>query len=468
MIIVSSGTGTVTNINTTAPLSGGPITTSGTITTAMATNKLIGRSTAGSGVMEEITVGTGLSLTGGTLSSIGGATAAGNTNEIQFNNGGAFAASSNLDWIISDNRLLLGSENTADINSRMVVIGKGISTNNTFVVHNSTGTNNSLIVRDDGFVGVGTNAPNLGTIFRIVNSSNNYFDLSNEGGIAIGRQSTISTNTANNNFGVAVGFNTEARGTNTAWGIALGFAAKAGIGNVALGQSATAGFIGSFAGTSNAIAIGANASANTSGGGGGIAIGRSANGSTSGTDNIVIGQDLGITSNSNAANILFGRFLSVTTNSRSNTISIGSGVNTGSRAVANIDNSFGLYFANNERSFFVNSLSNVVLRSQQSLAAGTQYDSNATNTFTIHNGTAPASNISDAFQFYSADIVAGNAAPHFRTENGNVVKIYQETTSVPSATFIQNSGSRVDEVSTFDGYTIAQVVRALRNQGLLA
>jgi hypothetical protein len=155
MIIVSSGSGTVTNINTTAPLSGGPITTSGTITTAMATNKLIGRSTSGTGVMEEITVGSGLTLTSGTLSSSGGATAAGNTNEIQFNNGGAFGASSNFDWIIADNRLLLGTENTADINSRMVVIGKGVSTNNTFVIHNSTGTNNALVVKDNGFIGFG-------------------------------------------------------------------------------------------------------------------------------------------------------------------------------------------------------------------------------------------------------------------------------------------------------------------------
>jgi hypothetical protein len=181
MIIVSSGTGTVTNINTTAPLSGGPITTSGTITTAMATNKLIGRSTAGTGVMEEITVGTGLSLTGGTLSSTGGATAAGNTNEIQFNSGGAFAASSNLDWIIADNRLLLGSENTADINSRMVVIGKGISTNNTFVVHNSTGTNNALVVRDDTRVGIATATPastlSIGTIHN--------FSITGSGGVSI-------------------------------------------------------------------------------------------------------------------------------------------------------------------------------------------------------------------------------------------------------------------------------------------
>lgn len=48
-----------------------PITSSGgtapVISTSMATNKLIGRSSAGVGVMEEITVGTGLSLSGGTL-----------------------------------------------------------------------------------------------------------------------------------------------------------------------------------------------------------------------------------------------------------------------------------------------------------------------------------------------------------------------------------------------------------------
>jgi hypothetical protein len=59
--------GTVTSVSATAPItsSGG---TTPTISTSMATNKLIGRSTAGTGVMEEITVGTGLSLSGGTLS----------------------------------------------------------------------------------------------------------------------------------------------------------------------------------------------------------------------------------------------------------------------------------------------------------------------------------------------------------------------------------------------------------------
>lgn len=58
--------GTVTSVGAT-----GPITSSGgntpTISTSIATNKLIGRSSAGVGVMEEITVGSGLTLSGGTL-----------------------------------------------------------------------------------------------------------------------------------------------------------------------------------------------------------------------------------------------------------------------------------------------------------------------------------------------------------------------------------------------------------------
>ena len=60
--------GTVTSVATTGLISGGTITSSGTITTSMNTNKLVGRFTAGTGVMEEITIGSGLTLTGaGTL-----------------------------------------------------------------------------------------------------------------------------------------------------------------------------------------------------------------------------------------------------------------------------------------------------------------------------------------------------------------------------------------------------------------
>jgi len=64
----SVGTGTVTSVATIGLISGGPITTTGTITTSMNTSKLVGRSSAGMGIMEEITIGSGLTLSGSTLS----------------------------------------------------------------------------------------------------------------------------------------------------------------------------------------------------------------------------------------------------------------------------------------------------------------------------------------------------------------------------------------------------------------
>lgn len=55
--------GGITTLNTSGLISGGPITApSGTVTTSMATGKLVGRFTAGTGVMEEISIGSGLTL----------------------------------------------------------------------------------------------------------------------------------------------------------------------------------------------------------------------------------------------------------------------------------------------------------------------------------------------------------------------------------------------------------------------
>lgn len=70
-------------INTTAPLAGGgDLSADRTITTSMNTNKLIGRGTAGVGVMEEITLGTNLSLTGTTLNATGGGSVSATTVEV--------------------------------------------------------------------------------------------------------------------------------------------------------------------------------------------------------------------------------------------------------------------------------------------------------------------------------------------------------------------------------------------------
>ena len=96
------------------------------------------------------------------------------------------------------------------------------------------------------------------------------------------------------------------------------------------------------------------------------------------------------------------------------------------------------------------------------------FGTSATNTFAIANGAAPTTSPADVFQQYSADIVAGNAAPHFRTENGSIVKLYQETTAIAASTFVTNTSLIANDTATFDGYTIGQVVKALRNLGILA
>jgi hypothetical protein len=85
----------------------------------------------------------------------------------------------------------------------------------------------------------------------------------------------------------------------------------------------------------------------------------------------------------------------------------------------------------------------------------------------VPTGTSPTASIVDGFKQYSADIVAGNAAPHFRTENGGIIKLYKETTAVAASTLVSNLGVPLTDTDTFDGYTLKQIVKALRNQGLL-
>ena len=99
----------------------------------------------------------------------------------------------------------------------------------------------------------------------------------------------------------------------------------------------------------------------------------------------------------------------------------------------------------------------------------TAFGTSGVKVIAVGSGTAPSSSPADSIQMYSADIVAGNAAPHFRTENGAVVKIYQETTGVAAATVAHTGGgTNIKTDDTFDGYTMAQIAKALRNLGILA
>jgi hypothetical protein len=88
--------------------------------------------------------------------------------------------------------------------------------------------------------------------------------------------------------------------------------------------------------------------------------------------------------------------------------------------------------------------------------------------FSQLNATNPSGSITDSYIQYSADVIAGNAAPHFRTENGAIIKLYQETTAVGNSTISVGGGNAVLDDTEFGGYTLRQVVQALKNQGILA
>jgi hypothetical protein len=50
----------------------------------------------------------------------------------------------------------------------------------------------------------------------------------------------------------------------------------------------------------------------------------------------------------------------------------------------------------------------------------------------------------------------------------NATPIVQPTTGVAAATFTANTSAIANDTATWDGYTVGQVVKALRNMGLLA
>lgn len=84
-----------------------------------------------------------------------------------------------------------------------------------------------------------------------------------------------------------------------------------------------------------------------------------------------------------------------------------------------------------------------------------------TNGFSILSGVAPSGNVTDAFQFYSADQTAGNAAPHFRTENGDVVKLFKSAaytiTNVTTDRAYDANSTTLDEIADVLGTLIADM-----------
>jgi hypothetical protein len=390
----------------------GLITSSGL---TMNTASLLGRGTVGVGAVEEIVIGSGLTLTGTTLSAAGGgitigttAIASGTVNRILFEGAGnVVQQDSTFVWNNTDKRLILGTEAVADTNPRLVVVGKNPSgTTILAAFHNSTGTNNALVVRDDGRIGIGTDAPT--TPITIGSLSTARTNLNNTGGGVLS-----SRQDGNHSIQITLD-NQTTTGANTT---AL-FGGRAGDSQIAIGTTNE-----SYTGTGTNQYLG--------------------NETRSG---VIYNK----TSSANRSKLKF--MLSNTTDATINRFEWLSGTAS--------SGSFNNGFANTPIMTLVGN--------GNLLIGTTSQGASATKTLVINNGTAPSGNVTDSFQQYSADIVAGNAAPHFRTENGSIIKLYQETTGIAAAAFVANTSLIFNDTATYGGYTMGQVVAALKAQGLLA
>lgn len=113
--------------------------------------------------------------------------------------------------------------------------------------------------------------------------------------------------------------------------------------------------------------------------------------------------------------------------------------------------------ANNVVLDITNDTITINARNQNLRLGASATGSSGTYTFVHGSGTAPTTSPANAYQVYSNDIVAGNAAPHFRTENGDVVKLYKETALTASDATLANAVIRIGELET-----------RLQNLGLIA
>ena len=144
----------------------------------------------------------------------------------------------------------------------------------------------------------------------------------------------------------------------------------------------------------------------------------------------------------------------------------GSYIQTGSSNATTLFVGFGLYNCALSNNF---NGGNQTAYGFNHLNIGGSLSTDGTKTLEIAVGTAPTSTGANSIKMYAAQIGAyGTAAPHFRTADGNIIKLYRQPTGGAASTFVTNTSLIANDTATFDGYTIGQVVKALRNMGILA
>ena len=343
----------------------------------------------------------------------------------------------NLFWDNTSKRLGLGA--TPSTSVRLDVRMQGaLSTDIGLRVRNSADTANILTVNGKGQVwsnGTGAIASNTAFGEMALNSlttaiSNTAFgysaikaNLTGTGLTAVGNNALLaSTGAGNTAVGNGAGQGNIGGTNNTYLGYSAGQNGTTAVGSVFIGYAA-----GQSSNAQYAVFIGQ--SAGTTAGNGCIAIGYSASGGT-GTQNISIGQSSGTGMTSGSNNIHIGYR------------SVGSGITTGTN--------------------------NTIIGGQCIVGA-------VSNNVAISDGAGNKvlwfDSVNALVSNLKIDTVTGVKIGTATTQKlafWNATPIVQPTTAVAAATFVVNVGTTVTDASTFDGYTLSKVVKALRNLGILA
>jgi hypothetical protein len=260
----------------------------------------------------------------------------------------------------------VGIGSTPSSSIRLDVRAQGaLSTDTAFRVRNSADTQNLMSITGDGRVAIGLNAQILGTTnaFRNVVIGGGAKDISTAG--VTENTIALGYNAVSNNGGTALGANTQIAGVQ---GVAVGASAYAGEVSTAIGTNARAD--GTSLYQSLAIGYGARASALLSGI---IAVGQS-------SYTNALGQTLAFCVDPSGAN---------------------------------------------SQTMLLTNKANLIFRNSTQLTSGTHWDTTATNTITIHTGSATTTNIANAIQLY-ASASGGTTAAVIRTPDSNIIKLYKE------------------------------------------
>ena len=341
------------------------------------------------------------------------AIASGTNGRVLFQAAGVLQQDASFFWDNTNKRLGVGA--TPSTSVRLDVRAQGaLSTDIAFRVRNSADTADIISVNGDGSQSWNDPLNNAFTTIRSNTSTLIQWGNTNFLNIGIGHSHTM---TATNLYNILIGGNsTISSGTNEAIKIGT-FGVSTGVGSINIGYSGRVN--GQYT-----IKIGRHVGASSFGGSNSIHLGRTVSG------NDVLPDDVFMT--------YFNSQLSSTLTRSNGSFGL---LGQGAYILANGTGANGL----------------------------TTFMGNGGNTLVVRNhASIPSTNIVDTFQMYSNDIVAGNAAPHIRTENGNVIKIYRETTAIAAAAFVANTSLIFNDSATYGGYTMGQVVAALKAQGLLA